>query len=81
MGLIPLITAALTAWTEWCKTASIRERRELRTEARQLRHESRKAADTGDTVRLSELQNQLAENARDCAALQPAACPSSGKRD
>lgn len=81
MGLIPLITAALAAWTEWCKTASIRERRELRTESRQLRHEIIKAADAGDTVRQSELQNALDDNERDRASLQLAASPPSGKRN
>lgn len=58
---------------EWFKTAAIRERRELRTEARQLRHEILKAADAGNSRLLGELQDALADNQRDCSALRAAA--------
>lgn len=69
MSVIAAITAALTALTEWFKTAAIRERRELRHEARELRHEILKAAGAGDSALLAELQDALADNYRDRAAL------------
>lgn len=67
MSVISLLTAALSAFTEWCKTAAIRERRELRTEARSLRHEILAAARTGNSELLDELQNAFADNQRDSA--------------
>lgn len=69
MSPFAAITAALTALAEWFKTAAIRERRELRTEARQLRHEILKAADAGNARLLGELQDALSDNQRDRAAL------------
>jgi hypothetical protein len=77
MSIIALITAFLKAAIAWCDTAAIRERRELRTEARTLRHEIILAADSGDTRRLAELQNALADNERDRAALLAAASSAS----
>ena len=73
MNPLNVIGAALVAFTEWCKTAAIRERRELRTEARSLRHEILAAADAGDARLLGELQNALADNGRDRAAILDAA--------
>ncbi len=69
MSPLAVITAAFEALTAWFKTAAIRERRELRTEARTLRHEIIQAADAGDSGRLAELQDALADNSRDRAAL------------
>lgn len=77
MNILAVITAALKAWTAWCDTAAIRERRELRTEARTLRHEILKAADAGNSRLLGELQDALADNARDRASLLAAARPES----
>lgn len=73
MSFTAALTAAFQAFAEWCKTATIRERRELRNEARQLRHEILQAADAGNAVRLAELQDALADNARDREALLSAA--------
>lgn len=67
MKIGDIIKAALIAFAEWCKTAAIRERRELRNEARTLRHEILKAADAGNSRLLGELQNALADNQRDSA--------------
>lgn len=69
MTIIAVITAALKAFSAWCETAAIRERRELRTEARSLRHEILKAADAGNTRLLGELQDALTDNQRDSEAL------------
>jgi hypothetical protein len=73
MSIPAVITAAFTAFAEWFKTAAIRERRELRTEARTLRHEILKAADAGNNRLLGELQDALADNQRDRASLLAAA--------
>ncbi len=67
MNVVATITAALNAYIAWCRNADIRERRELRTEARLLRHEIIKTANSGDTRHLAELQNALADNQRDSA--------------
>lgn len=80
MNPLSAITAALTALTEWFKTASIRERRELRNEARQLRHEILKAADAGNSRLLAELQDALTDNARDREALLNAASSEGAER-
>ena len=81
MKIGDIIKAALIALTEWFKTASIRERRELRNEAKTLRHEATKAADAGNTPLLAELQNALADNQRDSAFILAAACPARSKGD
>ena len=73
MNIIALITAFLKAATAWCESAAIRERRELRTEARTLRHEITKAADAGNTRLLGELQNAFDDNRRDSAFILAAA--------
>ena len=73
MSITASITAAFTALAEWFRTAAIRERRELRTEARSLRHEILKAADSGNNRLLGELQDALADNQRDRASLLAAA--------
>jgi hypothetical protein len=73
MSPLAAITAAFEALTAWFKTAAIRERRELRTEARNLRHEILNAADTGNARLLSELQDALTDNERDRQALLTAA--------
>jgi len=74
---LSLIGAAIVAFTEWCRSAAIRERRELRHEARTLRHEILAAADSGNARLLAELQDALADNSRDRASLLTAACPPS----
>lgn len=81
MNALTAITAAFTALAEWFKTAAIRERRELRTEARQLRHEILKAADAGNGRLLGELQDALADNARDRASLLAASNSQSPQGD
>ena len=73
MNIISAVIAALNAFRVWCEMSSIRERRELRNEAKTLRHEIIQAADAGDSRRLAELQNSLADNQRDSAALLAAA--------
>ena len=73
MNPLAVITAAFVALAEWCKTAAIRERRELRQEARQLRHEILQAADAGNHHLLGELQDALTDNQRDRATLLAAA--------
>lgn len=81
MNPLALITEALRAFTAWCNSAAIRERRELRAESLRLRHEILDAADSDNTRLLGELQDAYADNRRDCAALLPPSSATSDKRD
>jgi hypothetical protein len=79
MSIPAAFAAFFTALAEWFKTAAIRERRELRTEARQLRHEILKAADSGNSRLLGELQDAISDNQRDRETLLAATSSESPK--
>lgn len=80
MSITAAITAFFQAFTAWCNTAAIRERRELRQESIRLRHEILQAADAGNDRLRAELQDAYTDNQRDRASLLAAASPQDSKR-
>ena len=73
MNIFAMIQAALEAVAWFYKTASIRERTNLRAELRHLRHEIKNAAESGDSSLLAELQDAFDDARADYQAIRPAA--------
>lgn len=72
--IVTLLTALCKAYEQHCKTAKIRELRELRIEQAKLRKDIYEAARSANSTFLTELQNQLDTSYADSDALRNAGC-------
>jgi len=69
MTTLALLRALLEAVAAYYRAAILRERRSLRAELKQIRHEIDRATDAGDSARLCELQDDYADTAASLDAL------------